>query len=177
MLCLKRTDDFLSVELLLNSKGSCCGFCCFFLHLRHVLWKKMFLQKRNCHYFLYSFTLYSAYTRISRKRLVLRHSASHFSLNSGGIACWVTQLNTALSLDTRKKKLKIWNISFPRVGIEPTTCHVYSHPARPWATTGLTNYRWHYLMFSTHKSVIIIMKCFTWLSYASLFLATLSSTY
>ena len=46
--------------------------------------------------------------------LVLRHSVPHFLPNSGGIVCWVAELNTALFFDTRAKKWKYK--SPPRVG-------------------------------------------------------------
>ena len=36
---------------------------------------------------IFNFTLYTACSRIGRGSLVLRHSAPHFPLNSGGIAC------------------------------------------------------------------------------------------
>ena len=38
--------------------------------------------------------------------LVLRLSTPRFSPNSGGIACWVTELNAAFFLDVKGKKLK-----------------------------------------------------------------------
>ena len=44
------------------------------------------------------------------------------SANSGGIACWLAELNAALCVDTRAKKWKYKfknNISFPRVGSNP----------------------------------------------------------
>ena len=38
----------------------------------------------------------------------------------------------------QSKEIKILNILFPRVGIEPTTSHVYSHtPKRHHTTAGL----------------------------------------
>ena len=51
---------------------------------------------------------------------MLRHFALHFPSNSGGIACWMAELNAVLCIDT-----------FPRIGIEPTTSRVYSHTLVP----------------------------------------------
>ena len=65
------------------------------------------------HYMLFStvnknvsFTLYPIHNRVGRGNLVLRHSVTHFLLNSGGIAYWVAELNAAFNLDTRAKKWK-----------------------------------------------------------------------
>ena len=41
----------------------------------------------------------------------------YFPPNSGGIACWVAELNAVL--DAKAMKMNILNIYFPRVGIEP----------------------------------------------------------
>ena len=57
-------------------------------------------------FFFISFTLYPAHSRVDWGNLVLRHSVPHFPPNSGGIACWVAELNAALCLDTRAKKWK-----------------------------------------------------------------------
>ena len=46
---------------------------------------------------------------VREENLVLRHSGPHFQPNSGGIACWVAELNAALILDTRAKK---WEYKF-----------------------------------------------------------------
>ena len=81
-----------------------------------------------------------------QRELVLRQVAP----NSECIACWVAELNAALWNDTRVKrreeniylklifpfstikwKISIYYISFPRLGIEPTTSRVYN----PCATT------------------------------------------
>ena len=59
-----------------------------------------------------SFTLYPAHSRVGRENLVLRYSVPHFLPNSGGIACWVTELNAALNLDTRVKK---WKYKFKEI--------------------------------------------------------------
>ena len=68
--------------------------------------------------FLISFTLHE---------LSVRHSASHFPPNSEGVRCLVADLKPALTFDTRAKKIKIINISFSRMEIEPTTRRDYSH--------------------------------------------------
>ena len=47
-----------------------------------------------------------------------RH-APHFLPTSGGIACWM------------QNWMRLLNISFPLVGTELTTCHVYSHTLVP----------------------------------------------
>ena len=59
----------------------------------------------------FSFALYSVHSRVDRRnlepgKLVLRHSVSHFLLNSGGITYWVTELHAALCLNIRANK---WN--------------------------------------------------------------------
>ena len=54
----------------------------------------------------FSFTLYPAHCRVGRENIVLKHSVTHFLPNSGGIACWMEELNAALVLDTRAKKWK-----------------------------------------------------------------------
>ena len=46
----------------------------------------------------------SAHSRVDRGNLVLRYSVPHFLPNSGGIACWVAELNAALNLDTREER-------------------------------------------------------------------------
>ena len=46
-------------------------------------------------FFFISFTLYLAHSRVGRGNLVLRHSVPHFLPNSGGIASWVTELNSS----------------------------------------------------------------------------------
>ena len=47
-----------------------------------------------------------AHNRVGTGNLVLKHSAPHFLAYSGGIAYGVVELNAALCLDTRAKKLK-----------------------------------------------------------------------
>ena len=49
----------------------------------------------------------------------------------------MARLNAAFCLDTTAKEMEILNISFPRVGIEPTTCRIYNYTLCPCATTGL----------------------------------------
>ena len=51
--------------------------------------------------------------------------------------CRLVELNTALCLRIEYEKNKILNILFPRVGIESTTCRVYSYTLYPCAITGL----------------------------------------
>ena len=46
------------------------------------------------------------HTRVGRGNLVLRHSVSHFPMVSGGIVCWVAELNAAFCFNTRAKKWK-----------------------------------------------------------------------
>ena len=48
------------------------------------------------------FQLHALY-KIGGENLVFRHFAAHFPPNSGGIDCWVAELNAALCLDTWKK--------------------------------------------------------------------------
>ena len=43
-----------------------------------------------------TFTLYPAYSRVDRGKLVLRHSVPHLPPNSGSIACLVAELNVTL---------------------------------------------------------------------------------
>ena len=46
----------------------------------------------------------------------------------------------------QSEEIKTWNISFPWVGIEPTTCHVYSHTLCLWprlARPYSYNVRWN----------------------------------
>ena len=50
--------------------------------------------------YFFNFKLYPAHSRVGRGNLVLWHSVPLFLPNSGGIACWVAQLNAALCLDT-----------------------------------------------------------------------------
>ena len=72
--------------------------------------------------YLISFTLYP----------LLRHSTSHFTSNSGRIACIVPELIGTRYPSTREVLI----LNIPRVGIETTTCHVYGHILCPYATTG-----------------------------------------
>ena len=39
------------------------------------------------HYMFFGFTLYPAYSRVSRGNLVFRHPTAHFLMNFGDIAC------------------------------------------------------------------------------------------
>ena len=40
-----------------------------------------------------SFTLYLAHGKVGRRNLVIRHSVPDFLPNSGGITCWVAEIN------------------------------------------------------------------------------------
>ena len=52
-------------------------------------------------------------------------------------------------------QIKIFNIYFLRVEIEPTTCHVYSHNLRPRATIGLSLKKYNiYFLTKFLKAVI-----------------------
>ena len=44
------------------------------------------------------FLLLLSASRVGRGKLVLRHSIPHFPLSSGGIACWVGEINAAVNL-------------------------------------------------------------------------------
>ena len=66
--------------------------------------------RRNFAIFLFiffSFTLYLAHSRVGRGTLVLGHSVLHFPPISGDIACWVAELNAALSPRHQSEKIKI----------------------------------------------------------------------
>ena len=65
--------------------------------------------------------LYPAHSRVGRGNLVLRHSVPNFSLNSGSVACVGTQRRTEAKRRNGNIYVNIINISFPRMGIEPTT--------------------------------------------------------
>ena len=52
----------------------------------------------------FNFTLYPAHWRVGRGNLVLRHSVPHFLPYSGGIACWVAELNAAPFLLLSKRQ-------------------------------------------------------------------------
>ena len=43
---------------------------------------------------------------VDKGNLVLGHIATHFLLNSGGIGCWVAELNVVLCLDTRANRIQ-----------------------------------------------------------------------
>lgn len=74
--------------------------------------------------FFNSVTLYPVHSRIRGRNLVLKHFVSHFPPNSGsGIACCKVELNFAVCLDTRAKKIFIFSL----LGIEFKTYHVNSH--------------------------------------------------
>ena len=60
--------------------------------------------KQFMNIFFYTFTLYPAHSNVGRGNLVLRHFVPHLLPNSGGIACRVTELNTAHRPYIRAKK-------------------------------------------------------------------------
>ena len=64
-------------------------------------------------------------------RLLLRHSAPHFVPISGGIAVESGGTLCRALFRHQSEKNKILNISFPRVGIEPTTYRVNSPTLMP----------------------------------------------
>ena len=77
--------------------------------------------------------MYSAERRVGRGNLVLRHSVpysakfwKHYVLSGGS--------QRRVLLQHQSEEMKILNISFPRVGIEPTTSQP---PMCPCATSGL----------------------------------------
>ena len=81
--------------------------------------------------FFFTFTSLQGGRRISANQ-VLRHSIPIKTLPCIFVyyACWVAELNDALCCARyHSQKIKILNISVPRVGIAPTTYHC--------ATTGL----------------------------------------
>ena len=84
--------------------------------------------------------LHAVWCSVGRGNLVLRHSVSHFPSSSGGITCWVAELNVALCLDIR---VKIWKykckykVHFLEWGSHPQQRRFYSHTLCPWATTDL----------------------------------------
>ena len=51
--------------------------------------------------------LYPAHSRVGTGNRVLRHSVPHFPPKSGGIACWVVELNAAFCLYARAKNESI----------------------------------------------------------------------
>ena len=58
--------------------------------------------------FFISFTLFPAHSTVDRGNQMLRRSVPQFPANSGGITCWVAELNGALFLDRSdeiKKKI------------------------------------------------------------------------
>ena len=64
-----------------------------------------------CSIFFFSFTLYTAQSRVGRRNLVLRHSVPHFLQNSGGIACWVAELNCLKLASTPERRNGIITLS------------------------------------------------------------------
>ena len=75
----------------------------------------------------FSFTLYhEPGNLVLRDSVPIKQVHSPLSVNSGGITCWVAELNTALSPDTRSKECKYSIVNFlGRNRIQ--TCRVYSH--------------------------------------------------
>ena len=69
-------------------------------------------------YYLFSFTLYPVYRRVSRGNLVLRYSVLHFPPHFRGTECWVAELNAAFLAWNQSEEIKmlISNNSFPLCG-------------------------------------------------------------
>ena len=83
---------------------------------------------------------YFAPFRVGRGKLVLRYSVLDFPPNFISITCWVAENNAVVCLGTRANIMVIRiNITFPWVGIEPTTSSVYSHNSCISATAEPTN--------------------------------------
>ena len=82
-------------------------FALYILHKTQLKWPLLQIDYDHVKkIIIISFTLYPAHGSVGRGNLVLRHSVPHFLPNSGGIACWVAELNAALNFDTRAKKWK-----------------------------------------------------------------------
>ena len=85
-------------------------------------------------YFFFNVTLHPTCSKVGRESLLLRHSASHFLPIFIGIVCGVVE--RAL-LRHQSEKNKILNMSFRRVGMDPTTfCSCSRLRSWPSATTG-----------------------------------------
>ena len=54
-----------------------------------------------------SFTLYHAYSRVGKGKVVLRHSINHFPPNFQGISCWVAELNAGLLTWCQSEVMKL----------------------------------------------------------------------
>ena len=89
----------------------------------------------------YSFTLYPSYSRISIKNLVSRHSILRFSLEFERIDCVLSDGTQRRALPQQQSdEIKIFNISFPWVGIEATICRAYCHTLTPLSHNWPQNY-------------------------------------
>ena len=67
----------------------------------------------------FNLTLYPVCSRGGRGTLVVRHSTSHFPVNSEDIACWVVDSTPPFA--STSERMKILPMPFPRVDIEPST--------------------------------------------------------
>ena len=104
---------------------NCCECCVGLIRKSFFLFVKRGKIISFKYFFLISFTLYSAHSRVSRGDLVLRHSVSHFPPKSRGIVLRAQRRACNGNIDLNKYFI------FPRMGIEPTTSHVYSHTLSP----------------------------------------------
>ena len=86
--------------------------------------------------FFISFTLNPACSRVGKENLDLKHSVPHFSMNS--------------ALYFTRAQMKVLNVLFPRVWIEPTTCRVYSYMLVP------LSYDWHQIIIPVHFKLLDI---------------------
>ena len=66
---------------------------------------------------------------VDKGNLVLGHIATHFLLNSGGIGCWVAELNVVLCLDTRANRIQ--NLLCPSATTGLNISLIYN-PFRLW---------------------------------------------
>ena len=75
--------------------------------------------------------LFFQFHTIFRGSTVLRHFAPPFPLNCGWPCVLGDGSQHRYLPRHQNKKIKILNISFPQVRIEPTTCRVYSYTLMP----------------------------------------------
>ena len=90
--------------------------------------------------------LYPTNSRVGKGKLVLTHSAPHFQPNSEGRSLPPGRRNDNAALCHQGDEIEILNISFPWMGIEPTTCRIYSHTLGP-----------HLLIYPIYINIIITL--------------------
>ena len=96
-------------------------------------------------------TFYFVRSMVGKGNLLLRHL--NFLPNSGDVAWRVADLNAVLYLPrNQNEEIKIINISFRRVEIEPTACRVYSHALYTCTTAGLI----YLLIFKYSKAIFFV---------------------